>query len=633
MKEYRIAYFTVDWNYELVESSLHGLKRYVDDHPNVHLSLFDCFGKDIGNPRDLSEYAIYDLPDLRDFDGLMIHGNQLVLKRVREELSKRVVKTGIPAISIGCPMEGFSMLTFDNQAAQREIAAHVIGHHGARKLVYISGMLDNNCPEGQQRLDGFLEACRAGGVPDENIEIIHGTWRTSDGAKVAKQWIREKRPLPDAFIAANDEMALGILETFQEHGVRIPEDVMITGFDNLIDGELSNPRLSTINCDMQKLNYYGMECLIQKIEGMENRKTISFEYNVICAESCGCQTPSKPGLIQDKYFHQTRFLKNFYNLQDQLAEKMFEAESLEELMLSVENNQKIFGCSDVYLCMNDFYYDQFVRGEGENLSRSFGDEMVLTACRKMRRKQEDYLPFRFSRKELLPAELRKTERFLIYYPLHYNEVSIGYLVMDGISEAAKMNLHESILNFVEIAIENTRKKGVLRRLNGVLDELYVRDALTGLYNRFGLRRQGQEVFDALNKRDGTVQILFADLDEMKTINDRFGHDTGDEALRRTAEILREVCGEDAFIMRYGGDEFVIIASGREPGLGERIERRIAEANKKEKTPYTLSVTTGSVFSCAGDQKTLEECVKAADSLMYAIKNQKKANAAWKELYG
>ena len=628
MREYRIAYFTVDWNYELVESSLHGLKQYVDDHPNIHLCLFDCFGKDIGNARDLCEYAIYDLPDLRDFDGLLVHGNQLVLRQAREKLSRRVVEAGIPAISLGCPMEGFSLLQFDNQEAQREIAKHVIEHHGARKLVYLTGMLDNDCPEGQQRLNGFLEACRANHVAEEDIEILYCTWRTTDGAKVARKWIYENRPLPDAFVCANDEMALGMLETFQEYGIRVPQDVIITGFDNLIDGELSNPRLSTVNCDMQKLNYYAMDCLIDTIEGKETRQVISYDYNLICSESCGCPNLSRPGMIQDKYFHQSRFLKNFYTLQDQLAEKLFEAESLDELMLSVEKNQKILGCNDIYLCMNDYYYDQFVRGEGDHLGHSFGDEMVLTACRKLRRQKADALPIRFPRKELLPAELRKAERFLMFYPLNYNDVSIGYLVLDGISEAAKMNLHEGILNFLEIAIENTRKKGVLKRLNGVLDELYVHDALTGLYNRFGLRRQGQEVFDKLMERDGTVQILFADMDDMKLINDQYGHDVGDEALKRMATILRQVCGEEAFIMRYGGDEFVIITSGHDAGLAAQIEREVAASNENSETPYTLSVTAGAVFSCPEDQKTLEDCVKDADKLMYAIKNQKKSQSTW-----
>ena len=88
MKEYRIAFFTVDWNYDLVESTLHGLKRFVDEHENVKLCIFDCFGKDVGSTKDRSEYAIYELADLNQFDGLLIQGNQIVLQSVREEIVK-----------------------------------------------------------------------------------------------------------------------------------------------------------------------------------------------------------------------------------------------------------------------------------------------------------------------------------------------------------------------------------------------------------------------------------------------------------------------------------------------------------------------------------------------------------------
>ena len=52
---YKIAYFTVDWNYELVDQTLHGLKEYVDSHRNVVLRIFDCFGKDLDNDKDKSE--------------------------------------------------------------------------------------------------------------------------------------------------------------------------------------------------------------------------------------------------------------------------------------------------------------------------------------------------------------------------------------------------------------------------------------------------------------------------------------------------------------------------------------------------------------------------------------------------
>ena len=119
-KTYRIAFFTVDWNYELVESTLHGLKQYTDDHPNVYISVFDCFGKNLDNAKDKSEYAIFNLADLSQFDGLLIQGNQIVLQRVRDEVGARITETGIPAVSIGCPMPGCTLMRIDRGESSQE---------------------------------------------------------------------------------------------------------------------------------------------------------------------------------------------------------------------------------------------------------------------------------------------------------------------------------------------------------------------------------------------------------------------------------------------------------------------------------------------------------------------------------
>ena len=201
-KIYRIAYFTVDWNYELVENTLHGLKQYVDEHRNIRLRIFDCFGKDLDNAKDRSEYTIFSLPDLSKFDGAILLSNQIILRRVREQLIRRINESGIPAVTVGCPLPGCVLVAHDNRAAQREIANHVIREHNARRLVYLTGIINNDSPEAQQRLDGFLDACRENRLPPENFRVLNKTWRTSDGLETARTYVKEGRALPDAFICA-----------------------------------------------------------------------------------------------------------------------------------------------------------------------------------------------------------------------------------------------------------------------------------------------------------------------------------------------------------------------------------------------------------------------------------------------
>ena len=85
---FRIAFLTVDWNYELVENTLHGLLQYTVDHPDVQICVFDCFGKDLGNDKDRSEYAIFRLPDLSGFDGMLIQSNQIIWNKARKEVEQ-----------------------------------------------------------------------------------------------------------------------------------------------------------------------------------------------------------------------------------------------------------------------------------------------------------------------------------------------------------------------------------------------------------------------------------------------------------------------------------------------------------------------------------------------------------------
>ena len=621
--QFRIAFLTVDWNYELVENTLHGLLQYTVDHPEVQICVFDCFGKDLGNDKDRSEYAIFRLPDLSGFDGMLIQSNQIIWQEAREEVERLVTESGIPAVAIGCELEDCTLVHFDNRKAQYAMAEHIIREHGARRLVYLTGNMDNNCPEGQERLDGFLDACRDNGIHEKAMEIIHCTWRTGDGVNVARRWIRDKEPLPDAFICANDEMALGLMETLQESGIRIPRDVLVCGFDNLTSAELSSPRLSTVHTDHSRMDYFAADVLMRRIRDGVNRDRIPFNYELICSESCGCHNAPRRGVIRDLYFQQTRFLRSFYIQQDQMAEDLFEAKDLPDLMQIISKNHTIFGCDDIYLCINEYYFDNYDKSMWPDYAERFDSTMVLYGSGIREQAGKDDM-IRFPTADLLPESLMEKESFLMFYPLHYNTYSIGYIVLNGICTAAKLNLHENILNFLEIAIENVRKKSLLHNLNDTLDDLYIHDALTGLFNRFGLDRFGQQRFDDLLASEGAVQVLFIDMDDMKSINDRYGHEAGDMALKASARLLQRTCSADAFIMRYGGDEFIIIDTGRIRRLDEMILEAADEYNRTSGMPFSLGFSVGVMRTDSQKRLPMDDCIREADSRMYKIKQKRKA---------
>ncbi|HWR58926.1 MAG TPA: GGDEF domain-containing protein [Thermodesulfovibrionales bacterium] len=156
--------------------------------------------------------------------------------------------------------------------------------------------------------------------------------------------------------------------------------------------------------------------------------------------------------------------------------------------------------------------------------------------------------------------------------------------------------------------------------------LSVRDELTGLYNRRGFFTLVEQQFRLADRLKRGIFILYADLDNLKAINDNFGHREGDRALVDIAKILRETFRESDIIARIGGDEFVVIPVGI---LGEtieiintRINKNIEICNSERNHGRSLSLSFGIVSYNPASPCSIDELLAVGDKLMYEQKKQK-----------
>jgi diguanylate cyclase (GGDEF)-like protein/PAS domain S-box-containing protein len=162
-----------------------------------------------------------------------------------------------------------------------------------------------------------------------------------------------------------------------------------------------------------------------------------------------------------------------------------------------------------------------------------------------------------------------------------------------------------------------------KRLDEELRALSLTDDLTGLYNRRGFVTLAQQEMKIANRLSQGMMLFFIDFDNLKAINDDFGHLMGDQALIHTAQILRETFRESDIIARYGGDEFVTLAleisEHSDLIVAKRLGENLANFNAAARTPYRLSVSIG--IACYDPHKpcTLEELLVKADRFMYENK--------------
>lgn len=167
----------------------------------------------------------------------------------------------------------------------------------------------------------------------------------------------------------------------------------------------------------------------------------------------------------------------------------------------------------------------------------------------------------------------------------------------------------------------------LRRAEKELQGSLLTDELTGLYNRRGLLTLGEHQVRIARRQKIGVYILFADVDNLKTINDTFGHSAGDIMLRETAKILRDTYRETDVIARVGGDEFVVLSLATSRSDADktitRLEENLARFNSKGNGGYHLSVSYGSSSCGPEGQPLLDELMSLADKAMCEQKKRKK----------
>lgn len=181
-------------------------------------------------------------------------------------------------------------------------------------------------------------------------------------------------------------------------------------------------------------------------------------------------------------------------------------------------------------------------------------------------------------------------------------------------------------------VEGFRDISQRKVMENMLKEMSITDELTGLLNRRGFFAVAEKHLQLVERVDESLYLLYADLDNMKMINDSLGHDTGDQALVEAADVLKSTFrkADVLGIGRLGGDEFaVLMFSSFEPCCNHpvmhRLEQHIAERNQQPGRGYQLSMSVGIVRYDPEHPCSVEEFLAQGDKAMYVCKNEKKNN--------
>lgn len=256
--------------------------------------------------------------------------------------------------------------------------------------------------------------------------------------------------------------------------------------------------------------------------------------------------------------------------------------------------------------VNRAFYDAFRLGPVETLGKKLYD---------LGRGQWGVPRLRSLLEEILDDDTHLTD-----FEVRAEFDQVGPRVM--LLNARRIERRDAGATTILLAIEDVTER---RRAEELLTEAALTDKMTGLYNRRGLHALGNKLLDRLRREEAPVHLVFADLDQLKRINDRFGHAEGDKAIVSAARLLRGALRESDILARYGGDEFLALlvgATGDEAGLVcARIERAFQDEDSTR--GYPLAVSVGTIRAEVGPGTTLEDLILRADTAMYREKKRRR----------
>ena len=177
----------------------------------------------------------------------------------------------------------------------------------------------------------------------------------------------------------------------------------------------------------------------------------------------------------------------------------------------------------------------------------------------------------------------------------------------------------TLVRSLRYAIQRNQTLAELQRLSMI-------DELTGLLNRRGFMNAGERHVEIARRAKRNLMLFFADLDDLKLINDRYGHLEGDKALRNTARMLTTTFRHSDVLARYGGDEFAILAIDADGGaicMADRLKQNLKSFNQDHPGLYPLSISFGLARYKPNSDLTLENLLDAADRELYQRKYRKR----------
>ena len=620
--------------YSVFDNAVYGVLEELSRKLDYDVVVFSTVGYFASqNEYDAQERRMFSFAPIEKLDGILMAPDTYEIEGFREALLDEIrSRAACPVVAVRHFSDEFDCTYTDEDITIRPLIRHLLEGHGLTQIAFLAGYPGH--PDSEFRLAAFRREMADHGIEiDDQRDVFYGNmWYTCSEDAYRHFFVNSEAP--QAVVCANDFMAVGLERELIRHGLNVPDDVIVTGYDNIPDITLDCSTLTTVEQDFETMVRMGFEELDRQIRAGNSPdrhhdvRRIPVPGKLIFGESCGCS--ERP---QDQY-RELSILRSAEA--DRLGSREVNmtyftietsaADTIEELHAALDKKKADTPMiRDFYLCL----FEESRKADGE---RIFAEQMTDTAClvHSMRDKQDNGMPMiSFSRHDLLPQMAERTEEPQVFYLtlLHQREFNYGYAVFHYDSGELPTAFFQHWSVTLSGALRNIHNRDELRRLYEERRLSSITDVLTRLDNRRGIMEKVDPQWNSLCVEHAAVGFISFDLDNLKGVNDTYGHQAGDFAIRLIAEAIRGSLPKNGIGARMGGDEFLVFLPRTSEMDTKRFvvafEQKLRELNRREERSFEVNASCGAYVTSLEDGMTFEDCLHHSDRMMYQVKEKRR----------
>lgn len=477
------------------------LNHYLNQHGWKLIVFNTCTDLYEQSSFDQGEAGVFRLLDFTYLDAVIIFPRKIYDMEILQGVVDDAREHHKPVIMVQSekPWLGTISLDFDEEAAFRELIVHLIQEHHFTRINCIAGFRGNDISEG--RIQVFRDTLDSYGLSfDAETQLDYGDFYDIPTRAVMERWIAQGN-LPEAIVCINDTMAITACKVLREHGIRVPEDIVVTGFDGSMQERYHYPRISTCRRDLDRFAQYTYEVIE---EGYRNAELVAsgqsrsgwhsrfvFPYSFTPAGSCGCGTPSMDSFSEDiSFLYSMEEDDNIYiRSLNNMTAWLNNTSDLREIRRLI----KSYIPTDAYLCINE----DFQQGLPAIHTKEAPFDRNMQVIR-YRKEDETAQEMACKTSELMP----EWDRFLqgdfplIVATIHNQKHIYGYLAAFGQTETYKKfvlgcrRLHRFLMdidNSISMHVQRKRLEYSNQKLQDIQNSIIIsfadlvesRDMFTG----------------------------------------------------------------------------------------------------------------------------------------------------------